>query len=120
MEQRRRSPATDEQVRLVRNTLRDLGRVTNEMAALQTVKYDNIVVLEFIGDHTQEKRVKLVRDRHQKTPEGVDILVDDTSPVGQKILGQPLDGKEIFINDHTSVKILEIIDPEISESSEPH
>lgn len=120
MEKGRRSTATDEQVKLVRKAMRDLGeKHTVEVEALQRVRKNSIVVLEFLGDHPQTKRIQIVEDKKGLAVEGVDMLVDETSLVYQKILGRTMDGENIAIKDNVVVKILEIIDSDPPKSSEP-
>lgn len=92
---------------------------TSEEAALSSVRYGSVVVLEFLGDHPQTKRIQLVEDKKGLEVEGVDMLVDVKTPVGQKIFGQVLDGTEISVKEGVRIRILEIIDSEPPKTSEP-
>lgn len=103
----------------VTEAFRDLEQHTVEVEPLQLVQYNSIVVLEFLGNHPQTKRVKLVEDKSESTSDGAEMLIDTESEVGKKIYRQIVDDAEIVINDHTKVRILEIIDPEPTVFSEP-
>lgn len=102
---------------VVMATKRDLDKHTVETEALQLVKFGSIVVIEFIGDNPQRKRVQLVDslDDDQvgiKHAVDVDMHITDISPIGKKIMGQPASDVEIFINAQASLKIIEVTNPE--------
>ncbi len=103
----------------VTKVMRDLDKNTAEADVLRLVGYGSTVVVEFLGDNPQTKRIKLVQNKNEAQSDGVDFLIDLDSELGKKIYHQPQDGAEITLYENTRIRILEIIDPEIVKSSEP-
>lgn len=98
-------------------TKRDLDQHTVETEALQLVKFGSIVVIEFISDDPQRKRVQLVDSLDDgqggvKRSADVDMHITGESPIGKKIIGQPASDAEIVINAHASLRIVEVTDPD--------
>ncbi len=103
----------------VTKVMRDLDKSTKEVETPKIVRRGSIVVLEFLGDRPQTKRIQIVEDRKGLVVEGVDMLVDEDTPVGQKILDRTVDGEKLTVMDNVTFRILEIIDSEPPKSAEP-